>query len=142
MVVKTALGSLWALTGSIIGLCLALPYGARDWKLRTVGGVWALTASTKRMIGSPAGQAWGQIVFLDREWLSGARPESLARILRHEVLGHVCQGMRWGPLFLLAYAFEFIGRYVWYFIKDRETHWYPAYYNLSWERKARAKEIV
>lgn len=135
---------LWALPNALIGLLLALLwYWPRDFS-------WSGTAvectARNKMLGNPGGQTWGWVVFYRKDrrdfmpevasfdpshvwWYS--RPSGFARLRRHEH-EHVRQGLRWGPLFLVAYPAEFF----WQLAKL----WKQAYRNISWERKARAAE--
>lgn len=153
------LGLLWSLPNSLIGLLLAIPYGARGFSARD----WALVATVKRAIGSPGAQTWGAVVYCVGPG-NRRRVDESTKLWYHE-RHHVTQGMIGGVFFMLAYGLEWFGRLLFrpgsvpvewleptYWerrgfdaensarrAKRRGARWYRAYWNLSFERAARRK---
>jgi hypothetical protein len=119
------LGYLLALPATLIGILLAVPYGAR--RPRWSDGCLELEA--RRMIGRPRGQTWGWLIYYrDR----AAREDG--RLRAHERV-HVVQGFVGGPLFLVAYAVAF--GVLWL---RRGGGWRAAYRASPFERWARDRE--
>ncbi len=90
---------LWALPNTIIGLLLALAYlpksarwhkGVLEFHVRWIFPWWTTVV----------GQTWGCVVVYRPRRDTGGPPG--LELQRHE-RQHVVQGLRWGPLFLLAY---------------------------------------
>lgn len=137
-----ALGFLWCLPNTLIGLLMGVFYGARDWEWRD----WALVATCKRIIGDPGAQTWGAVVYANGE-RNRRRIEGDQPLWRHEYLGHVYQAMMFGVFFLLAYGLEWLVRFAFLpggpvdgYGARGEARWFRAYYRLTWEKWARAKE--
>jgi hypothetical protein len=95
------LGYLWATPGTLIGLLLSIPYGAHRW--RWFDG--CLEATTMRMIGDPAAQTHGWLIFYAS---NDYRRNKGLRV--HERV-HVTQALWGGPLYLIAYALHFLWRW-------------------------------
>lgn len=137
---KYWVGFLWCLPNTLLGLLLAIPYGGRDFE-------WdegRLLCTASRAIGNPAAQTWGVLIFAVNEHRFTLDAKS--RLWRHEG-EHVNQGLRWGVLFLLMYGGEWLLRFLLFpgptvvvYGDMGKRRWVRAYYRLSWERKARAKE--
>jgi hypothetical protein len=116
------LGYLWAMPGTLVGLLLALPYGARNWR-------WSdgcLEAIPKRIIGSPGAQTWGWLIYY-----KDASYRESASLRVHERV-HVTQGLWGGPLFMIAYAAHFM--YLW--AREGFGDWRPAYRKIWAEKTA------
>lgn len=131
MIVLWWLGALWSMPNTLIGLALALPYGAREWRWED----GALVATVDRAIGNPGAQTWGLVIYAvgdsNRASLSG-------RLGIHE-RHHVKQGLWLGPLFLVAYGLEWLVRFATYPGPHPGDwpRWFRAYWHLTWERAAR-----
>ncbi len=127
------LGFLWSLPNTLIGLILAkVFYGGRNWE-------WfegTLLVTVERAIGNPGAQTWGVVICCvgprNRQVVDSLRP-----LWDHEYR-HVLQGLVFGPLFLLAYGFEWLFRFVFMPGQPKDApRWFRAYWNLSWEKDAR-----
>lgn len=134
MKILKVLGYIWCSPLSLVGLLLSILY--RPQSIRWHDGTIQLVAGTKngstRLLGKPGAQSLGCVV-----WYASDELRNNARLAKHEKY-HVYQSMVGSIFFSLAYATEWAVRYV----ANPSTpaiypRWKRAYYNLSWERKAR-----
>lgn len=97
-----AVGYLWALPVTLVGLLSALVGWARPF--RVAGGALICCATPKGLWGrffsssGMAASAWGGVVFLAKE-----SDLAIGRLMRHE-LRHFAQARLLGPLMPLAYG--------------------------------------
>ena len=120
------LGYIWSLPNTLIGLLLAVAYWPTGF--RVVDGCLELRAS-RAMIGRPAGQTWGCVIWYDK--LTWGMESLGRRAIRHHEQVHVRQGMIGGVFFMLAYAAHFL--YLW---GRHGFGWYSAYRAIYFERVA------
>lgn len=129
-----ALGVIWSLPHTLVGLLLAVTaYRCRDWRwergaITCVAGVRA--GGVTRIWGRPGAQTHGIVIVFASE-----THREDARLMRHEI-EHVCQGMRWGPLYVATYA----GHFLWRWGFGLRMPWWDAYHGICWERWARRAE--
>jgi hypothetical protein len=114
-----ALGYLWSLPNTLIGLLLALPYGGRMWRWHK----GCIEIVTKRMLGKPSAQTWGCVIF----YQSSSHRDSPALRVHERV--HVVQSFKLGVFFLLAYAIHF----GWLWLRNGRD--YHAAYRGIWAEK-------
>lgn len=123
-----AIGYLWALPATLIGLGLCIVYrahsfGWRDGVLTCIGGI---KNGETRIWGKPGAQTHGWMqVYADERQL--ARTD-----LRVHENVHVVQGFLGGPLFMLAYVVTFLWFFAWGGFRD----WKAAYHRIFFERHA------
>ncbi len=151
MAILNLLGFLWCLPNTILGLLLAIPYGARDFAWED----WCIKCTVKRAIGNPGAQTWGVMVMAvgdhNRIRIESKALATSRRLWRHE-RRHTRQAFVFGVLMLVAYSMEWIARFLFKpgptIEKYMETRhkgkgakrWFRAYWRLSWERDARGAE--
>ncbi len=123
-------GALWSLPNTLMGLGLAVAYGAHGWRYDR----GTLTAIYRRCIASPGAQTWGVVIFYRDE---AARAD--ARLQRHE-RRHVRQGMIGGVLYLLAYAVHWLWLFAVAETVPGKPRWWVAYRQVCFERWARDAE--
>jgi hypothetical protein len=118
--VAVALGIVWALPLTLLGMLMALPVLLRSGNVRLVrartpallfSGPLADYLLEHHPFGAMSAMAIGHIVIAERRSLT-------ARILTHE-LAHVRQAACWGPLF----PFLYFGASCWALLRGEDAYW-------------------
>lgn len=117
-----ALGFVWSLPHTLLGVLLILVYFPRE--IRWSQG--CLEVIPRWIIGSPGAQTHGVVIFYrDR------RTRAWVPLRVHERV-HVVQGMIFGIFYIISYSLFFLLKWV----SQGFRHWAVAYMWIPWEKQA------